>query len=75
MSLTLAFLGIEYGLVLLITGVVATIGTAAAMFGILFFAFAPHISPRWAGQLGVGRTDATVDESAAGGEGTPSNKA
>lgn len=75
MSLTVAFLGLEYGMVLVTTGAVAAIATAAAMFAILFFTFAPHVSPQWAAQLGVGHPDASVEEPSADGDATPSNKA
>ena len=56
MSLIPAFLGLEYGLVLITTGILATIGTAAALVAILFFTFAPYVSPRWAAEFGVGTT-------------------
>ena len=53
------FLGLDYGVALLIVTVIASIGTFGAMVMMVFFAWAPHLSERWGMEFGASSKNTT----------------
>lgn len=47
------FFGLDAGIVLLITTVLATLALGLAISAIVFFAWAPSVSTEWAGEFGT----------------------
>ncbi len=58
----LTLFGLDHNSVLVLTTVLATLATTAAMLAVVAFAWAPYVSPRLAQEFGVGRSVERIDE-------------
>ena len=62
---SLMFLGIDPGIALRITVIVATVWTALSMIAVVFFAWAPQVSEKWRTQFGADAEIVTSEDSTA----------
>lgn len=60
---SLMFLGIDPGMALQITVVVATAWTALSMLAVVFFAWAPQVSEKWRSEFGANAEIVTPEDS------------